>query len=110
MVEIPFTEGTVTTTDDYTGEVRLVIEGFGQAEGTAFSDAFYLYTAADGFNLDEPQRLDFNVNGEAIAAPAYNALHIYDLTITVAPGPLTFTLDAPTPGDNSGRIRVYIVP
>lgn len=111
MVEIPFTEGTGTTTGAYSGEVLLVLEGFGQAHGTAFSDAFYLYTAADGFNLDVPEPVPFTVNGEPIAAPPpYNALHVYEVRVTAAPGPLTFTLDAPTPADNTGRVRVYVVP
>ncbi len=111
MVEIPFTAGTATSTGDYDGEVRLVLEGFGQAHGTTFSDALYRYTAEDGFNLDALEPLEFTVNGEPIAvSPTYNALHIYDVTVTVEPGPLTFSLDAPTPEDNSGRVRVYIVP
>jgi hypothetical protein len=111
MVEIPFTEGTATSEGVYAGTLRLVLEGFGQAHGTAFSDAFYLYTAADGFSLDEPEPLTFTVNGEPIAEPPeYNTFHVYEIFVTVDAGPMTFTVDAPTPDDNNGRVRVYIVP
>ncbi|MBI5961642.1 MAG: hypothetical protein HY866_23085, partial [Chloroflexi bacterium] len=44
-VIVPFDEVNPTLTrNEYRGQVRLFIEGTGQAAGTAYSDAFYLYT------------------------------------------------------------------
>jgi len=70
IVTVPFSGGVsaATTINSYTGDVLLSVTGTGQAAGTQYSDAFYVFTdsmgnvlsgAGDiGINLSEPWHAD----------------------------------------------------
>jgi hypothetical protein len=64
---VPFDRGEATITQyQYWDKVRIVVEGTGQAGGTAYSDAFYLYTDANGQPLEIPQTamFDLEIDGQ----------------------------------------------
>lgn len=118
-VIIPFANvEPIATAGTYSGEVRLVIEGFGNLTDGSFADAFYRYAADDGFSLDEPELKTMRVllDGEDIsgelALPRYNPFHLYDLSLSVGDSPqaLAFLIEEGDPSDDEGRLVVYIVP
>jgi hypothetical protein len=119
---IPFDRGEPTTTEFYYWDkVRLVIEGTGQVAGTAYSDAFYLYTDANGQPLETPQTgmFDLEIDGErAIKAlgltdepPPYEQKHLYAVIYDAGPRArrITFRISDESAGDNTGALTITVV-
>jgi hypothetical protein len=119
---IPFDRDTpVRTTFRYRGNVRLLIEGTGQAAGTAYTDAFYAYANADGTPLETPQLADSGlvINGTAALAALeladkplpYNADHFYTAVYDVGfeLHTITFQVADATPEDNTGAYTITVI-
>jgi hypothetical protein len=119
---VPFDRGEPTTTEFYYWDkVRLVIEGTGQAAGSAYGDAFYLYTDANGQPLEIPQigMSDLEIDGErALKAlgltddpPPYEPKHLY--AVIYAAGPrarrIAFRISDESVGDNTGALTITVV-
>jgi hypothetical protein len=117
---VPFDGGeAITTQYEYWKNVRIVIEGSGQADGSAYSDAFYLFTDADGQPLDVPQTapsgleidgqqaLD-NIEGDP---PPYNSDHLYAVLYDAGPRArrLTFRIAGDASTGSTGTVTITIV-
>lgn len=117
---VPFTNGSagVQTVNSYSGLVMVAIRGTGQASATEWSDAFYIFTDAQG-NPVEPYHPDWEYNftlwingGPADAyvypIPPYNPDHVYVFQIVAPGGPLTFAVGDAYTSDNTGKYQVFI--
>ncbi len=106
----------VTTTQSYSGPTPITVSGTGQAQGTQHSDAFYLYTDANGKDITPVHSknngiLCINskpVDQYVLTIPAYNPSHIYNVSLNAPGGPLKFGVcDAPDHFfDNTGSFTV----
>jgi parallel beta-helix repeat protein len=115
-VTAPFTNGFsgVTTTLTYQGLATLSVSGVGQASGSTFSDAFYLFAQGDGTPIapSHPQEWALALNGQKIdnflvdGIPPYRPDHRYTFRVRVPAGALTFGVSDGFGGDNTGR---YII-
>jgi len=106
----------------YSGEVTLVLEGTGQAAGTASSDAFYLYTDDAGNPLPVPQTemFDLEIDGQRAIytlglladPPPFNPNHLYAVRYDVGPVArrIAFRVSDLTTNDNAGAFRITIIP
>jgi hypothetical protein len=87
----------VQTTQSYSGPMTITVSGTGQALGTLHSDAFYIYTDANG-NAVAPLHHSYAtlcIDGHPVdqfvqPIPPYNSDHTYKFTINAPGGPLTF--------------------
>jgi hypothetical protein len=117
---VPFESGHigVQTVHSFSGQVLVKVSGIGQASGTQWSDAFYVFTDYDG-NPMEPWHPEewFNftlwINGGPVDAfleeiPPYNPRHIYVFQIKVPAGPLTFAVGDAYTIDNSGQYKLVV--
>jgi len=103
----------VNTAQSYSGPVTITVSGTGQAQGTFHSDAFYVYTDANG-NTVAPSHHTYAtlcINGQRVdqfvqPIPAYNPAHIYKLTFTAPGGPLTFGVCDTILRDNTGSFTI----
>ncbi len=106
----------VTSTQSYSGPTPITVSGTGQAQGTQFSDAFYLYTDSNGKAIT-PVHSNSNgilcvnskpVDSYVLSIPAYNPAHTYSISLNAPGGPLKFGVcDAPANfGDNTGSYTV----
>ena len=114
---VPFVNrGGVTSTQPYSGPTPVTVSGTGQAQGKQFSDAFYLYTDAHGKAI-APVHPKVNgllcinrkpIDSYVLTIPAYNAAHIYPVSLNAPGGPLKFgACDVPTAfGDNTGTFTI----
>lgn len=108
------------STATYSGEVRLVIEGYWQAAPRIFVDAFYQFTDENGFPLETARHspimlaLDGQPTDDALTQPLprFSAFHVYELRydmgqtarpLHLALGQLTDDAEV-----NTGVLRVYI--
>lgn len=115
---VPFVEGPagVVTTKYYTGLSTIQVSGYGQAAGSAYSDAFYIFTDGAG-NPISPNHLDpfgLYINSQPadayVQVPPYQADHTYTFVIRATGRPLHFSFaigDSFTP-DNSGAFTITI--
>jgi hypothetical protein len=111
----PFTGGAtaVHTSKSYTGPMTITVSGTGQAQGTMHSDAFYIYTDANG-NPVAPSHHTYAtlcINGHPVdqfvqPIPPYSSDHTYKLTINAPGGPLTFGVCDAILTDNSGSFTI----
>jgi hypothetical protein len=119
---VPFNRGEPIYTEfEYWDKVRLVIEGTGQTTGTAYRDAFYLFTDASGQPLETPQTATFEleIDGErAITAlgltgdpPPYDPKHLYAVIYDAGPRArrIAFHLSDENVGDNTGELMITVV-
>lgn len=117
---VPFVNGNVgvDTVNSYSGRVLVKVRGIGQAAGTAWSDAFYIFTDDEG-NPVEPWHPteEFNwtlwINGGPVDVfvnriPPFNPDHVYVFHINVSEGQLTFAVGDSWTIDNSGEYRVVV--
>ena len=120
MLTVPFAEGDVgvQTVNSYSGRVLVKVRGTGQAAGTQWSDAFYLFTDDQG-NPVEPWHIPggFNftlwINGGPVddfvdPIPPYNPDHVYVFQIDVPEGPLTFAVGDSYTVDNAGEYQIVV--
>lgn len=119
---VPFNAGAAVRTDlRYRGKVRLIIEGTGQAAGTAYSDGFYLYTDADGTPLKTPLLGEFTLEidgqdattamGLADEPLPYRDDHFYTAVYDVGfdLNHIAFRVADPTPDDNTGAYTITVI-
>ncbi len=117
---VPFTNGTagVQTSQSYQGIINVTVSGFGQAAGTAFSDAFYIFTDQAGNPITPvPPPGPFNftlwINGGPAdnfvqPIPPFNVNHLYTFQINAPGGPLTFAVGDTFTSDNTGAFTVTV--
>lgn len=111
----------VYTQRTYSGEVTLIVSGTGQAGGTDWSDAFYLYQKADGSLYNPPmlQHFDLEIDGRRAietlrlleSPPAYTPEHIYQVAYNVGTEArrIAFRISDEVVGDNTGTFRIEII-
>jgi hypothetical protein len=109
----------VSTENHYSGLVTMIVQGTGQAGGTARSDAFYVFTDNNGENIEPIHPKDFYnftlwINGEPADTlvdpiPPYNADHVYEFTIKAPGGRLVFAVGDVYVVDNDGYYTVQIL-
>jgi parallel beta-helix repeat protein len=112
----PFTGGWsgATSALTYQGLATIAVTGVGQASGTTFSDAFYLFAQGDGTPIlpSHPQEWALALNGQKIdnflvgGVPPYRPDHRYIVRIRVPGGPLTFGVSDGFGGDNTGQYTI----
>jgi hypothetical protein len=116
----PFAGGpsAVTTSNSYSGLTNLLVSGIGQAAGTSFSDAFYIFTDSNGniippvfaneFGLFINNQIASNFFPAGQQKPAFSANHIYDFPINAPGGALTFGVGDVATGDNTGEFTITL--
>lgn len=117
VVTAPFTGGLNggVSSSTYKGLDTVTVTGVGQASGTSYSDAFYIFTDGNG-NPVTPQHYasQYNwvlaINGQHAESfipgqqvPAYRPDHRYTFRINAPGGPLTLGVSDGYGPDNSGR-------
>ena len=117
---VPFANGTTgaQTSRSYTGTVSITVAGVGQAAGTQWSDAFYIYTNYSGQPVTPSHPTTFYnwtlwINGGPAdnlvqPIPSYNPAHVYTFTINAPGGPLTFAVGDTGTWDNTGAYTVTL--
>jgi hypothetical protein len=118
-VDTLFTGGpsAVTTTNTYSGPVKIDITGVGQAAGISYSDSFYRFTD-NGTEIVPVAANEFGlyVNGvpaqslfpSSQALPSYNPDHSYSFIINAPSGPLILGVGDTFTVDNTGFYRITI--
>ena len=123
IVIVPFRRLEPTVTEQlFTGKITLVISGSGQAGGTDYSDAFYLYQHGDGVAYDPPQleHFDLEIDGQRAIytlgllenPPPYAPDHVYQVVYDVGPVPrqIKLRISDEIVDDNFGAFRIEIFP
>lgn len=117
---VPFTGGIegVPTVNSYSGWVLIKVRGIGQASGDEWSDAFYIFTDAEGnpiepYHPEEWYNFTLWINdGPADMfvdpIPAYNPGHVYTFEINARGRSLTFAVGDVGVGDNSGQYEIVV--
>lgn len=117
---VPFVNGLVgvQTADSYSGRVLVKVRGIGQGAGTAWSDAFYIFTDGAGNPVEPWHPTEWHnwslwINDGPVDAfvdpiPPYNPDHVYVFQIDVPEGPLTFAVGDAGTGDNSGEYQIVV--
>ena len=115
---VPFRLGAagVQTTNSYGGRTQVKVRGTGQASNTEWSDAFYIFTNAQGDPV-APYHPEYWftlwINGVPVDAfvdriPPYNPSHVYVFQISAPEGPLTFAVGDLGMGDNAGEYQIVV--
>jgi hypothetical protein len=118
-LELPFIKGTngVTTYNTYSGSVAVTVSGTGQAAGSAYNDAFYIFTNGDGENIppEHPDEWILTINSNLAHSmipnqqvPAYNSDHVYSFRIKAPAGVLVFGIKDGFAGDNTGTLSISL--
>ena len=117
---VPFTNGDVgvQTVNSYRGRVLVKVRGIGQAAGSDWSDAFYVFTDGEGnpvepWHSTEWYNATLWINGGPADAfldpiPPYNPDHVYVFQIDVPEGPLTFAVGDSYTVDNGGEYQIVV--
>ena len=104
----------------YSGKVGLIISGTGQAGGTDYSDAFYLYETGEGASYLPPltHQFDLEIDGDRAIntlglsenPPSYSSDHVYQVTYDVGPEPrqIAFRISDSVVNDNTGQFEIKI--
>lgn len=121
IMTVSFKEGVtgVSTENQYSGPVTVLVLGTGQASGAQKSDAFYVFTDLNGENIEPMLYTDFYnfalwINGEPADTlvdpiPSYNADHVYVFTIKAPGGRLVFAVGDVYVVDNDGYYTIMIL-
>lgn len=122
-VIVPFNNIEPTWTEfTYSGPVQLVIRGTGQASGTEYSDAFYLYTDGEGRLVSEPRTamFDLEIDGDRAIytlgltenPPPFSPEHVYRVVYDVGPEArqIAFRISDSIVDDNTGEFAIEITP
>ncbi|MGD8634025.1 MAG: hypothetical protein PVF85_10675 [Anaerolineales bacterium] len=118
-LQVFYSEGLPGTnsTFPYSGLVNLTIEGSGRASGSAYSDAFYLYTNGEARSIEpeHPQDWILAINSRLAhtytkeqRVPPYSPDHVYNLEIIAPGGTLQFGIDDGYAADNDGMLNITI--
>jgi len=118
-LEVPFQKGTngVTTSNTYSGIIEVTVSGTGQAAGSSYTDAFYLFKDGEGENIP-PEPIDesiLTINSSLAYTmipnerrPAYNADHVYSFEIEAPGGVLVLGIKDGYTADNSGALSISL--
>ena len=117
IIQVPYPGGiwAVQTQNSYAGTTRVNVSGIGQSSGTAYTDAFYLFTDGEGNKITPEHPTDWilAIDGDfahylipSQEIPAYNEDHTYTFIVNAPGGKLTFGVRDGYAADNTGR---YIV-
>ena len=117
---VPFVSGTtgIQTSQSYTGLIGVSVSGVGQASGTEWSDAFYVFTNSEGEPVEphHPQEL-FNFTLWIDHAPAdiiiqpippYNDTHEYTFFMEASGNPIHFGVGDVFTIDNTGNYTITV--
>jgi hypothetical protein len=118
-LEVPFNKGIngVTTTNIYSGPTEVTVSGTGQAAGSAYNDAFYLFADGEGDNIppEHPDEWILTINSSLAHTlmpdkrlPAYNPDHVYRFEIDAPGGVLVFGIMDGFAGDNTGTLSISL--
>jgi outer membrane protein assembly factor BamD (BamD/ComL family) len=116
-VNVPFDGGPASTRTrySYSGRVFITVSGTGQASGTDYTDAFYVFADSEGNKLS-PEMIGFSltINGQLAKnlipqgqVPTYRDDHVYTFDINAPGGGLYFGVDDQS-DDNTGSYRVNL--
>jgi hypothetical protein len=117
---VPFANGDVgvQTVNSYSDRVLVKVRGIGQASGTEWSDAFYIFTDGAGNPVEPWHPMEFYnwtlwINGGPVDAfvdpiPPYNPDHVYVFHIYAPERPLTFAVGDTGTGDNAGEYEIVV--
>jgi len=120
ILTVPFSLGPagVQTANAYSGPTAVAVMGIGQASGSQWSDAFYIFTDYDGNPVEPYHPTEFYnwmlwINGGPAdnfvnPIPLYNPEHIYVFTINAPGGPLAFAVGDAGTGDNTGEYQIGV--
>jgi len=121
ILTVDFKSGTqgILTKNTYSDPIAIQVEGIGQASGTEWSDAFYIYSDSDGNPIQPWHPTEFYnwslwINSEPVDAlvssiPAYSSSHIYVFIVDAPGGQLTFAVGDTGTDDNSGSYTISIL-
>ena len=105
----------VFTTNSYSGNVDLIVSGYGQAEGKNWTDAFYMFKDKAGNPLtpSHPNGGIFTINKLIVdkfidPPPAYNASHVYQFLVVTTSGNMSFGVMDQNLTDNKGSYTVSV--
>ena len=118
-LELPFSKGTtgVLSNNSYSGNVRLTVAGKGQSAGSAYTDAFYLFTDGEGTSIppEHPDEWILTINSKLAhhhipdeRIPSYNEKHVYSFEIGAQGGVLRFGIKDGYAVDNTGGFSISI--
>ena len=118
---VDFRNGTqgVSTRNTYSGPIAIQVEGIGQASGSSWSDAFYIYTDYNGSVIEPWHPTEYYnwtlwINGEPAdtlvsSIPKYSSDHVYVFVINAPGGRLRFSVGDAGADDNAGSYIVSIL-
>jgi hypothetical protein len=118
ILTVPFVNGPagVQTINAYSGPTAIAVMGVGQASGSQWSDAFYIFTDYEGNPIEPWHPTEFFnwvlwINGGPADAfvnpiPPYNPDHVYVFTIDAPGGPLTLAVGDAGTDDNTGQYDI----
>lgn len=120
IVIVPFISGTtgVQTSQSYSGLIGVSVSGVGQASGTEWSDAFYVYTNSEGEPVEphHPQEL-FNftlwidhqpADNIVQPIPLFNDTHEYTFFMETSGNPIHFGVGDVFTIDNTGNYTITV--
>jgi hypothetical protein len=117
---VPFIFGTsgVQTNQSYFGSIAVSVAGVGQASGTEWSDAFYIYTNSAGQPVEPYHPIElYNftlwidggpADNMVKSIPPYNEKHTYTFFIQGSGSPLNFAVGDLYTIDNSGNYTITV--
>lgn len=119
-IKVPFESGTsgVQTTQSYDGEITVSVSGVGQASGTEWSDAFYIFTNSAGQPVEPYHPLEYynftlwieggpaDIHVKPI--PEYNEAHTYVFFLRSSGNPINFGVGDVFTIDNTGHYTITI--
>jgi serine/threonine protein kinase len=106
----------VSTQHTYSGTVSILVSGYGQANSTEYSDAFYIYTDTSGTPFSPPHTATcwiLYINGKtadsSVGLPNYNSSNTYSVSMNLSqPGTINFGICDGQPSDNTGFLTVTV--
>ena len=117
---VPFILGAagVQTTLSYSGIIGVSVSGVGQASGTEWSDAFYVYTNSAGNPVEPHHPIEFYnftlwidggpADNYVQPIPPYNDKHTYNFFIQSSGNPINFSVGDVFTIDNSGNYTINV--
>lgn len=104
-----------TTSNRYSGEVEITLSGIGQAAGSQYSDAFYIFTDESGSEGNPPrysERHSVWIDGVPVEVwgdlPEFSSLHTYTIRISVENNFVRVGVGDAYTIDNSGFLDVEV--
>jgi hypothetical protein len=116
---VPFTGGynAAYTQYSYQGKIFVTVSGTGQSSGKQYTDAFYLFADGDGSSIspEPPKEWILTINGDPASdlipngeIPTYQSDHVYNFSILVPDGILSFGVNDGFAADNTGSYTITL--